>query len=474
MNRSFWRPFLIFALAAALLALAGPHIPGWENKVFSLKKLDLARDLSKSVLSPPGNPTQQKAEELQIASELQPMAGFLEELASLKTSPGQNLRIAYFGDSIIEGDLISGALRHKLQQEYGGQGVGLVPITSIVSGFRQTIGHQFSPNWETLSFMNRGSAGYPLGMIGYTFIPRNYYFEEQVIEVQAQPEVLDSLGNVVSPARESESQKERRRFGHSGPAWVEYSGSQAAGGASRFSRVRLFYSHASARSQVQVSHDGSAFTAYALMPGDSLQVLDLSPAAPITKIRLQFDPLDPIHLYGVSFDEAAGVFVDNCSVRGFSGMYFSAIPARHLQDIQAHLDYDLLILQYGENVSHQATTDYGYYKKGMLATVRHLQRALPGVPILLVSAHDRSIKVNGRFETSPDIPILVNTQGEVASESGCAFWNLFEAMGGFNSMLGYVQASPPLAGKDYTHFTRAGADQVAAKLHGVITEGKLE
>ena len=108
----------------------------------------------------------------------------------------------------------------------------------------------------------------------------------------------------------------------------------------------------------------------------------------------------------------------------------------------------------------------------MLATMRHLQQTLPGVPILLIGAHDRGVKIDGRVQTSPDIPLLVSVQSEVARETGCAFWNLFEAMGGHDSMLAYVNSSPPLAGKDYTHFTRAGAKRIGAKLHRLITTGK--
>jgi hypothetical protein len=100
----------------------------------------------------------------------------------------------------------------------------------------------------------------------------------------------------------------------------------------------------------------------------------------------------------------------------------------------------------------------------MIRTIEHIQAAMPKVPILIISAHDHSIKDGTIYKTSPDIPILVKTQSEFAQETGCAFWNLYEAMGGYNSMLGLVNQNPPLAGKDYTHFTRRGADYVAELL----------
>ncbi len=48
--------------------------------------------------------------------------------------PGDKLRIAYYGDSIIEGDMFSQDLRNYLQRRFGGTGVGFVPIKIIIPG----------------------------------------------------------------------------------------------------------------------------------------------------------------------------------------------------------------------------------------------------------------------------------------------------------------------------------------------------
>lgn len=409
---------------------------------------------------------------MQISSELKALEPFLLKLADQQQNRHGNLRIADFGDSIVEADLITSQLRHKLQESYGGSGVGMVPITSMVNQYRETIVHSFSRNWETLSFMKRGTENIPLGIIGYSFIPRTYYYEESVIETKSKPEIRDSLGNVVSGAKQAQKSKQTRRFSHSGPAWVEYGGIDKPGGAPDFKRIRLFYSHASASSQLRVAYDGGDFSTRQLESGEQVRVLDLSPASPVTKIRLEFSPTDPIHVYGVSFDDSTGVYVDNFSVRGFSGMYFSGLSRENLAAFNSHLDYDLVVLQYGGNVSSPTTTDYSYFTKGLKTSIDLLREALGNVPILIVSAPDHSIKVNGQFQTAPDIPILVNAQGEFARETGAAFWNLFEAMGGLNSMPGYVNAQPPLAWKDYLHFTKDGANHVGEMVFKVISTGK--
>ncbi len=66
---------------------------------------------------------------------------FLEKLAELKSGKKRKIRIAYFGDSMIEGDLLTQTVRKLLQQQFGGSGVGFVPITSQVSKFRQSVVH---------------------------------------------------------------------------------------------------------------------------------------------------------------------------------------------------------------------------------------------------------------------------------------------------------------------------------------------
>jgi lysophospholipase L1-like esterase len=473
-NKTFWRPFLIVFLAAAILVVAAPYIPEWANPILPLKKLNLLGNLTRQFTQATPDTLTTQQPQRQISSELEPLRPLLGSLEQLREVKGGNVRIAYFGDSIIEGDLISGRLRYLLQNTYGGNGVGLVPITSIVSGFRKTIRHTFSRNWETLSFMNRGGKNSPLGMIGYTFIPRTYYYEETVIQEEPLPFVPDTLGVDTSyiPPPPPQARKERRRYYVDGPAWVEYAGVNTPGGASQFKRIRLFYSHASTGSQVRVSFDGGESRSYPLSAAEGLKVLDLSPVAPVSKIRLVFNPNDPIHLYGASFDDNQGVYVDNLAVRGYSGLHFDALSAENLRGFQGYLNYDLVILQYGENVSRPEVRNYSFYTKGMEETISHIQSAMPGVPILLISAHDRSVKQNGVFRTSPDIPILVKAQSEAAIATNSAFWNLFEAMGGIDSMPTYVSARPQLAGKDYTHFTRAGADKIAAMLYQVVTTGK--
>ena len=56
------------------------------------------------------------------------------------------VRIAYFGDSFIEGDILTDQLRADLQSEFGGEGVGFIDMASPTAGFRQSV-RAYSKGW---------------------------------------------------------------------------------------------------------------------------------------------------------------------------------------------------------------------------------------------------------------------------------------------------------------------------------------
>lgn len=473
MNKDFWRPLLIVVIAVILVGLIAMLVPAWENDIFPIRKMSWFTSLIKAAAVEPDSVI---AEIPKVEHESTALHPFLRSLAQLPVLEGKepllksrkpgstrHLRIAYYSDSTIEGDLICAPLRSEFQNVYGGKGVGMMPITSIVSGFRQTIRHSFSRNWESLSFMSSTRSELSLGITGYTFIPRPYYTAQRSVQ---QPDSLtmgDSL--VVAAPVKTES----ARYYVDYDPWVEYKAVDIAGGAGRFEHIRLFYSAATDSSKVSVSYDAQPAQSFWLSSRTGVQALDISPAQGVKSVRLQFSRRDPIHVYGLSFDAPNGVYVDNYPIRGYSGMYFSRIHADVLADFQRHLDYDLVILQYGENVSNPANRDYSNYKNAMQRTLQHIQKAMPDVPVLIISAHDRSIKNASGYHTSPDIPILIRNQGELAQENDVAFWNLYEAMGGYNSMIGLVNQKPALASSDYTHFNRRGADYVAKMLLAFLT-----
>jgi len=110
----------------------------------------------------------------------------------------------------------------------------------------------------------------------------------------------------------------------------------------------------------------------------------------------------------------------------------------------------------------------------MIRVINQLKESYPGASILLVSVSDRSSNQDGTFATIPSIPLMRDAQREAARKTKVAFWDLYEAMGGANSMVKFVESRPPLAAKDYTHLTFAGGKKIAKLLAQALLNTRTE
>jgi lysophospholipase L1-like esterase len=178
-------------------------------------------------------------------------------------------------------------------------------------------------------------------------------------------------------------------------------------------------------------------------------------------LRMQFAPSDSLTLYGASFEGGAGVYVDNFSMRGNSGIGLARIPDEMFTDFNRYRDYKLIIIQYGLNVVLEDSLNYGWYAARMIKVVNKLKRVYPKASILLISVSDRSSNTSGEYKTMRAIPLMRDAQRLIAERTGIAFWDLYTAMGGENSMVRMAEAKPPLAAKDYTHLNFKGGRKLA-------------
>lgn len=340
----------------------------------------------------------------------------------LKNARQRPVRIAFFGDSFIEGDILCGSFRDTLQQVFGGRGVGFVPITSEVAQFRTTIQHSFI-NWATYSIVGSKSATSPLGTSGFCFVPLE--------------------GNEV------EYKPGRKR------------------GSRPLPPLRLFYV-SQLNNLLQIQINDTLILNRELRASGELQE-EVIHQKKIESVKLQFKTVDSLKVYGASFEDSVGVYVDNFSMRGNSGMGLYQIGQQQNEEFNRLQDYKLIILQYGLNVVTESdTSGYHWYADKMIKVVNQLKRHFPEASILLVSVSDRSSNQNGEFKTIPSLPLMRDRQRDIASITKVAFWDLYSSMGGKNSMVKFATATPPLAAKDYTHLTFLGGKKLAKQLADAI------
>jgi lysophospholipase L1-like esterase len=453
-------PFWLVLLVVGLLGLLSLLKPGLTVGGVELRPVRLLADVlrkaprakAKLALPPPNGPAD--PQRVQVAAptpadepeeetkapavpNLPGLESFLAALHQTKAT-GSKTRIAYFGDSMIEGDLLTGDLRNSLQAEFGGTGVGFVPIGSVAADFRETIHQTFSPDWAEYNLVSRKlPANYPLGVSGHVFLPH----------------VLGSADSTGAPSM-SES-------------WVAFRAGQRFAPTRRFAEARLFYGPGTASDEVLVTTDNHTVP-HELTGDKTLNELVLKPGTPARQMRIDFAAHGPRPVYGVSFESETGITLDNFSFRGNSGMSLTRIPFRQLAAFGKAQDYKLVILHYGVNVANAKVKDYTFYERAMTRVVDRMQRAFPQASILVIGMSDKGYREEGEFVTDPSVPLLVAAQQRMAQRNHVAFWNLFEAMGGENSMVGWVDSSPPLANKDYTHVNSRGARKMAELLFAYL------
>lgn len=333
--------------------------------------------------------------------------------AALEKAQSRPVRIAWFGDSYVEGDILLQPLRDTLQALFGGSGVGFVPVTSEVAGFRQTITHTYK-GWTTYEIVGKHEKEIPLGPAGYTGIPLE--------------------GNYVS--------YKAVKYAH----------------LNRLPSIKFFYGQ-SLNSSIKYYLNDSAYT-QVLENGEGLHKLSIAQA--VNSFKVEAQPSDRLAVYGASFESATGVILDNFSMRGNSGIGLSLVGEKMLHDFDSMHHYDLVILSYGLNVANEKSKTYDWYVRSMNPTIAMVRKAFPNSAILIVGCSDRADKIDGEMKSMPSVKRLVNEQRKMAAGNGVCFWDLRQAMGGDSTMIRWADIPKrPLANKDYTHLTFQGGKKVA-------------
>jgi lysophospholipase L1-like esterase len=172
------------------------------------------------------------------------------------------------------------------------------------------------------------------------------------------------------------------------------------------------------------------------------------------------------NLYGVSLETDKGMIVDNIPMRGCSGNIFTKMDSTQLSDFYRETNTRLIILQFGGNMIPQTenpATISGYVRSTLRQQVRYIRSCAPEASILFIGPSDMSTNVDGQMTTYPLVPYMDRLLKKMAAEEHIAYWSMYDAMGGKDSMVRWVEVG--LAGSDYVHFTRAGANKIGKTLY---------
>ncbi|MDR3327016.1 MAG: hypothetical protein LBT04_02615 [Prevotellaceae bacterium] len=335
------------------------------------------------------------------------------------------VHILHYGDSQIEEDRITGYLRQKLQEQFGGLGAGLLPLVQPISS--AAVGQTATENIERfiIAGMHKNGAGHNrYGALG------------QIVQVTGGGTVSFSARNY---SRTFENTK-------------------------RWTAVRLFAGRNSGRFQVTLSTKNYSSSKTIDNQSNTPQMLMFQLNDSVKNSTFSFS--GNAELTAVSLDGDYGVNVDNIPIRGSSGTFFTQIDSTSMAFVINHLNVKMIMLEFGGNMMPVINErNLHEYMQVLEKQIVYFQKLQPAAKIMLIGPADMSKTVQGKLQTYPILPSVVDSMRDVAVKNGAAFWNMYAVMGGENSMLAWVKERPALAAPDYIHFTPKGADKIAELLY---------
>ncbi len=327
---------------------------------------------------------------------------------------GGKARVAVLGDSYIEGDIFCQNLRDRLQQRYGGSGVGFMAMHSDFPGFRHTV-RQSDKGWTMRDVRTFGKD--------------------------------DKMRTLSSDYARSV-----------GGASTTFKGCGAFPDTHKWDNTRfLFIAPDSGTVSITLS-DGTP-RSFDVQPSEDVQMLEV--AAETDKAEVATD-IPGLVALGTYLDGASGVALDCMSVRGNSGMGLRFLNNGLCGQMARFVDYDLIILEFGMNAISPDQTNYSAYAMQMKKSIDRIRQSYRNADILVMGVGDRGAKKGAAVESLEAAAAMLQAQRRLAVNAGTLFWDTRAAMGGDGAIADWRKRK--LVNADYIHLNHAGGAELAALL----------
>jgi lysophospholipase L1-like esterase len=364
--------------------------------------------------------------------------------AALDNAKKKKVRIMHYGDSQIEADRITSFLRNELQKKFGGYGVGLFPIIQVAH--KMSVNTAYSENWKRYPGFGRKDS---------TVTHMKYGALMAFCRYAPMPQ-----SNTINDSIKHE-------------AWLKIKKPRASYGRTKtYSQLKVFLSNSHAPINYNILADGETVKSGVINPNTPFQTLQANFSTTPEEITITFNGSDSPDIYGVSLEGGSGIVMDNIPLRGSSGTIFTKQNGTTLGNMYAALSPSLILMEFGGNTipyikTDKAASDYGRWFKSQ---INFMKRQNPNAAIIVIGPGDMSVKEKTEYVTYPYLENVRDAMKDAAISSGCVFWDMYEVMGGKNSMPKWVKSEPSLASSDYIHFSPKGAKKIAEEFNIKIFE----
>lgn len=335
---------------------------------------------------------------------------------------GEDVRIAFLGDSYVEGDILTSDLREALQERFGGRGVGFVHCDIPFTISRRTVTRKVS-GWSAYSVLK----------------PKN------------NPQTIND--NFFVSGYTSRGTKGAKASWQTTSAFDHLDSCSCA---------RIMVATESAGSvKVTLNGDAELVRQFDLVATTLPQQIYVE--ANVSKIEMEVVD-GVVDCYGASIEGVGGVILDNFSMRANSGHAIFGTSAVVNRQIDDYLDYDLVVLQYGLNIMEATRSNYSSYGNKLQQMIAYAKSSFPNAAVLVLGVSDRWVKneESGSYQPIGTVEALTSYQRGAAEATAVAFWPTADAMALYGGIPQFVENG--WAAKDYTHINFAGGAQVAREL----------
>ncbi len=360
------------------------------------------------------------------------MAPFYRALEkTAKKSPGAITRVGHYGDSSIATDLITSTVREQLQRRFGDAGHGFVLaakgyIPYKHRGVRQSSNEE---SWITREVARRQDRH---GRYGYGGV-----------QSRAQRGAWARIGTAA-----------RGEFGTSASRFDIYYQERPRGGTFSVQLDRGDWEEVSTKAP-EIG-DG----VYSLLTADGPH-----------EIQVRYKRGGPVHFYGVVVErEGPGVVYDSLGLVGARANRLLNFEESHIADQLKKRSVDLIVLGFGGNEASDDKPEEVFYED-YARVLAHVRQGREDLGCLVFAPLDQASRQRGRIRTLETIPRIVAAQRRAAFETGCAFYDTWEAMGGRDAMRRWYKARPRLAMSDFRHATPAGYEIIGNMFYKALLAG---
>lgn len=350
------------------------------------------------------------------------MAPFYEKVIALaRGTSKQRLRIGIYGDSNLTSDFMPGHLRRVLQGRFGDGGHGWI---------------SFSRPWGSYKHEDVDAKGFwPMFKL---YAPTTHVAQNKQY----------GFANMAAESKEIGA-----------AAWAGTTKDPKAKVGQTVKSFEIHYLKQPFGGSFDIKLDGNVIRtvktrADAYEAG--IEVVDAETDA-AHQIRVEVKGDGYVRFFGTSMDrEGPSIQIDSLGAGALNYERLTWVADDVRKPQWEKRAYDLVIVWLGMNVMF-VPPNKGYAKNFL----ESLHSALPKTPVLILGPGD-TVKSSESQHSDPRIVQVDKQMREVAEETGDAFWDFREAMGGDASIIGFTKRG--LTGEDHIHFGPEGSALMGNRL----------